>query len=84
MIADPSDGEDWHPPTNGFNYASDLVRHIRDLFGNQFCICVAGYPTGHPEAASYHEDLLRLKEKVKPSSFECEDNLTFYTLMYNE
>ena len=61
---DPLNGEDWNPSPDGFHYASDLVRHIRDLFGNQFCICVAGYPTGHPEATSYHDDLLRLKEKV--------------------
>jgi len=64
LRGDPLNGEDWNPSPDGFHYASDLVRHIRDLFGNQFCICVAGYPTGHPEATSYHDDLLRLKEKV--------------------
>lgn len=68
-MVDPPNGEDWNPPSNGFNYASDLVRHIRSLFGNKFCICVAGYPTGHPEATSYQDDLLRLKEKVERKSF---------------
>jgi len=63
-MLDPPNGEDWNPPTNGFNYACDLVRHIREVFGNQFCICVAAYPTGHPEAASYQDDLFRLKQKV--------------------
>jgi methylenetetrahydrofolate reductase (NADPH) len=45
-------------------YATDLVRLIREEFGNYFVICVAGYPTGHPEAESYELDLLRTKEKV--------------------
>ena len=64
LRGDPIDGEDWHPSTDGFHYASDLVRHIRDLFGDYFTICVAGYPTGHPDAISYEDDLRRLKEKV--------------------
>ncbi|PAA69532.1 hypothetical protein BOX15_Mlig030184g1 [Macrostomum lignano] len=45
-------------------FASDLVRLIRRRYGSFFCIGVAGYPAGHPEAASYAEDLRRLKEKV--------------------
>ncbi|XP_071805205.1 methylenetetrahydrofolate reductase (NADPH)-like [Asterias amurensis] len=49
---------------DSFNYAVDLVRHIKKTFGDQFTVCVAGYPGGHPEAESYEEDLRHLKLKV--------------------
>jgi methylenetetrahydrofolate reductase (NADPH) len=68
-LTDPPIGQDWQPPENGLRYAVDLVRLIRDLFGDDFSICVAGYPTGHPDATSYEDDLLHLKEKVKIISF---------------
>uniref|UniRef100_A0A8C4Q542 Methylenetetrahydrofolate reductase (NAD(P)H) n=1 Tax=Eptatretus burgeri TaxID=7764 RepID=A0A8C4Q542_EPTBU len=48
----------------GFHHAGDLVRHIRTEFGDYFDIGVAGYPCGHPEAKSYEEDVMYLKEKV--------------------
>ncbi|XP_071510178.1 methylenetetrahydrofolate reductase (NADPH)-like, partial [Diadema antillarum] len=32
---------DWKPTPNGFNYAVDLVRHIKNEFGDDFVICVA-------------------------------------------
>ena len=44
-------------------YASDLVRQIRNEWGSEFTVCVAGYPQGHPDAESYEADLMRLKEK---------------------
>ncbi|XP_076642683.1 methylenetetrahydrofolate reductase (NADPH) isoform X1 [Halictus rubicundus] len=47
-----------------FPYAADLVRFIRNEFGDVFCICVAGYPEMHPESPSKELDLLYLKEKV--------------------
>ncbi|XP_053970979.1 methylenetetrahydrofolate reductase (NADPH) isoform X1 [Hylaeus volcanicus] len=47
-----------------FPHAVDLVRFIRNEFGNIFCICVAGYPEMHPESPSKELDLLYLKEKV--------------------
>ncbi|XP_047228612.1 methylenetetrahydrofolate reductase isoform X2 [Girardinichthys multiradiatus] len=57
-------GDDWENEEGGFSYAIDLVRHIRSEFDEYFDICVAGYPTGHPEAKSYEQDLRHLKEKV--------------------
>ncbi|NXT87445.1 MTHR reductase, partial [Anhinga rufa] len=57
-------GEEWEEEVDGFNYAVDLVKHIRNEFDDYFDICVAGYPKGHPEAESYEADLRHLKEKV--------------------
>lgn len=64
LRGDPPTGRDWSPPENGFQYAGDLVKFIRKTFGNYFVICVAGYPTGHPDATSYDDDLRCLKDKV--------------------
>uniref|UniRef100_A0A3P9DH30 methylenetetrahydrofolate reductase (NADPH) n=1 Tax=Maylandia zebra TaxID=106582 RepID=A0A3P9DH30_9CICH len=55
-------GEDWEEEEDGFNYAIDLVKHIRSEFDDYFDICVA--TPGHPEAESYEADLRHLKEKV--------------------
>lgn len=49
---------------NELNYATELVQHIRKEYGDYFVIGVAGYPTGHPEAKDYEDDLKHLKEKV--------------------
>uniref|UniRef100_A0A2I3HTC3 Methylenetetrahydrofolate reductase n=1 Tax=Nomascus leucogenys TaxID=61853 RepID=A0A2I3HTC3_NOMLE len=64
-ITDPI-GDQWEEEEGGFNYAVDLVKHIRSEFGDYFDICVAvsGYPKGHPEAGSFEADLKHLKEKV--------------------
>ena len=47
-----------------FDYATDLVRHIRKGYGDQFQIEVGCYPEYHPEARSPEEDLKHFKEKV--------------------
>ncbi|CAI8034940.1 Methylenetetrahydrofolate reductase, partial [Geodia barretti] len=60
----PSHGHFWRPIPDGFSYGTDLVKFIRELYGDYFTICVAGYPHGHPDCASYDEDIQHLKEKV--------------------
>jgi len=64
LRGDPAVGEEWDPSKSDFRYASDLVRFIREHFGDYFVICVAGYPQGHPDSPSYEEDLSYLKEKI--------------------
>ncbi|ELU06114.1 hypothetical protein CAPTEDRAFT_181552 [Capitella teleta] len=64
LRGDPPGDEEWKAPEDGFNFGTDLVRHIREVFGDHFVIAVAGYPTGHPDSPSYEEDLQHMKEKV--------------------
>ena len=64
----PNIDDEWVMKEDGLNFATDMVRLIRKEFGDDFTICVAGYPSGHPEAPSYEEDILRLKEKVDAGS----------------
>ncbi|KAH3903364.1 probable Methylenetetrahydrofolate reductase 2 [Saccharomycodes ludwigii] len=49
---------------DGFNYAKDLVKHIRDKYGDYFCIGVAAYPEGHPEENNVDILIDYLEEKV--------------------
>merc|ERR1719244_920260 len=60
----PNIDEEWSYDTEKFNYATDLVKHIKADHDDYFTICVAGYPTGHPDADSYEDDLVHLKAKV--------------------
>ena len=46
-----------------FNYATDLVKFIRDEFGEQFEIAVAGAPEGHISCRSPEADIGVLKMK---------------------
>ncbi|XP_035741035.1 methylenetetrahydrofolate reductase-like isoform X4 [Vespa mandarinia] len=47
-----------------FPYAIDLVKFIRSYFGQEFSICVAGYPDMHPSSPNKDFDLFHLKAKV--------------------
>lgn len=60
----PRGSKDWVPIENGFNYAVDLVKFIREVYGDYFCIGVAGYPEVHLSATTREDDIRYLKEKV--------------------
>lgn len=60
----PRGAEEWQAHHDGFAYAIDLVRLIREEHGDYFGIGVAGYPEGHQASTSYEDDVLFLKQKV--------------------
>ncbi|KAL9069346.1 MAG: hypothetical protein Q9161_005626 [Pseudevernia consocians] len=53
------DGEDEDDSNEDFTWAIDLVRYIRRVHGDYFCIGVAGYPEGHADQSHpTHQDPL--------------------------
>lgn len=60
----PCDTEKWSATEGGFSYAKDLIKFIREKYGDYFDICVAGYPEGHPEEQDPKSLIKYLKEKV--------------------
>lgn len=55
-----------HPEqqSSEFQFAIDLIRFVRDEYGDAFHIAVGAYPEIHPESETGHDDLLRFKEKM--------------------
>ncbi|RAL48196.1 hypothetical protein DM860_005620 [Cuscuta australis] len=74
LRGDPPHGQDkFVQVEGGFSCALDLVKHIRDKYGDYFGITVAGYPETHPDVIpasgvatpeAYQNDLAYLKRKV--------------------
>ena len=56
----PKDGS--YPMPNGYAYASELTRAIKDFGG--FCVGGACYPECHPDCDSLEQDIENLKRKV--------------------
>jgi len=69
LRGDPTAGqEEWKAADGGFTCALDLVEYIREKFGSEFGISVAGYPEGHPNAISLVEDPTSMTESEKARS----------------
>jgi len=51
-------------PDGGFRYAAELVRFIKEEFGDWFGIAVGGFPEGHADGSGVDSDLMFLKAKV--------------------
>jgi len=60
----PRDRPDFRPPEGACKYASELVKLIRENFGDHFSIGVASYPEGHPESPNMEWEVKYFKEKV--------------------
>jgi methylenetetrahydrofolate reductase (NADPH) len=56
--------KDFKSLNSDFSYASELVTYIKSK-NNNFCLGVAGYPEGHPEAYSMEKDIKHLKKKIE-------------------
>jgi methylenetetrahydrofolate reductase (NADPH) len=79
LRGDPPSGEqEWTECDSGLTNSVELVKFIRDEFGDAFCIAVAAYPEGHPESSDKSYDLLRLKEK-----FDAGADLAITQLFYD-
>ncbi|KAJ5510088.1 Methylenetetrahydrofolate reductase [Penicillium expansum] len=64
----PRDKETWEAAENGFCYAKDLVKYIREKYGNHFDIGVGGYPEGADDNSDVDQLIDHLKEKVDAGS----------------
>eukprot|EP01061_Rhynchopus_euleeides_P026092 TRINITY_DN42743_c0_g1_i1.p2 TRINITY_DN42743_c0_g1~~TRINITY_DN42743_c0_g1_i1.p2 ORF type:complete len:355 (+),score=181.83 TRINITY_DN42743_c0_g1_i1:196-1260(+) len=61
LRGDPPAGEkEWKACDTGFKCALDLVKFIREKYGDYFCISVAGYPEGHPDKITDYEEYLKV------------------------
>jgi methylenetetrahydrofolate reductase (NADPH) len=64
----PRDKEAWEADENGFRYAKDLVKYIREKYGNHFDIGVGAYPEGADDNSDVDQLIDHLKEKVDAGS----------------
>jgi methylenetetrahydrofolate reductase (NADPH) len=53
----------FRPPADGFRYAVDMIRFVRER-GHRFCLIGGGHPEGHPECRDLDLNVEHLKAKV--------------------
>ena len=72
LRGDPPVGQtEWKATDTGFKCALDLVRFIREKYGDYFCVSVAGYPEGHPDQITNYEEYLKVG-KVSEEIYKAE------------
>ncbi len=76
----PKDCDVYEPHPGGYQYASDLVKGLRDVAN--FDISVAAYPEVHPEASSAQVDLDYLKRKIDAGATRAITQLFFDADVY--
>lgn len=64
----PREKESWEAAEGGFRYSKDLVKYIREKYGNHFDIGVGGYPEGTDDNSDVDLLVDHLKEKVDAGS----------------
>lgn len=94
LRGDPPRSEEYHmddqeDSNKDFTWAIDLVRYIRNIHGDFFCIGVAGYPEGHaddshPEHQSVEKDLPFLVGKVEAGADFIMTQLTYDIAAYSK
>ena len=60
----PINDPDWQPTKENFRYAYELCRFIKETYGNEFCVGVAGFPEGHILCPNKELDAKYLKMKI--------------------
>lgn len=60
----PQDQPDWKPQDDNFKYSSELCEFIRDHFGENCGVGVAGFPEGHLLCPDRDKDAEYLKLKI--------------------
>lgn len=60
----PREKEKWEAKEGGFRYAKDLVKYIKEQYGDHFDIGVAGYPEGCDDEKDVEVLIEHLKEKI--------------------
>ncbi len=63
LRGDVPQAADFRRPADGFRYAVDLIRFVRER-GPRLCLAGAGHPEGHPECRDLELSISHLKEKV--------------------
>jgi methylenetetrahydrofolate reductase (NADPH) len=65
LRGDPPKGTcNFVPHPDGFVHASELIEKVASEFKNTFTIGAGCYPEKHPEAKTFEQDIIHLKEKT--------------------